>query len=728
MAIYNTGRYLDNSICSLLNQTIGIKTIQIILINDGSSDNSEEICLRYQKLYLNNIIYLKTKNNGVSKARNIGMTFAKGEYINFLDPDDFWDSKAFENVLSFFRIHSEINFISGRLKFFEARNDYHPLDYKFYKTRVVNLIKEYNCIHSSSSTSFFKASFISGKKFEEKILSGEDTRFVNDILLMDPKMGLIREAVYFCRRRADLTSRTQTQKKDVTFYFSTIKNVSQYLINRSISLYNKIIPFIQFYVAYDLLFRIESLAYKYLNTFEYWNYINLIQDLLQNIEDKYIMEQNNVEKKFKILALSKKYNKDLRYNISFENGTFKYLNYNLINLKEARNTIIWKKISINDNILYLEGVDNLWIPREKYFYFCKFGDKIIFAKTESFSGYDFNSLFGVIEKGKVIIFEIPLDNIEMQILHIYISFMEFQYEILTTQGYYTHIPSVPDGYYVSGNFIIKMINNRIIIYNYNNYIESYFEKLYCEQLLRLGKSYFIKYRKEIKKYRRTSKNKNHKKEIWIINDRKNKAGDNGEYFFRYLRNKKPKELNVYFVIQKNCSDYHRLNNLGNILDLDSIEYLKMFLKADKLLSSIYNSWVDNPFGDDQNFMRDLFNFEFILIQSGIIKDDISKSLNRLNSNINLLVTSTIREYNYILESNYGFKKQNVILTGLPRFDNLEKYKKNAIKDNSKMILVLPTWRLYIKGSKDSLMFEKIHSDYFKYILMHIFLIIKIIIF
>ena len=56
IAIYNTGRYLDQSIGSLLKQTIGYEEIQIILINDGSTDNSEEICLKYKKLYPDNII------------------------------------------------------------------------------------------------------------------------------------------------------------------------------------------------------------------------------------------------------------------------------------------------------------------------------------------------------------------------------------------------------------------------------------------------------------------------------------------------------------------------------------------------------------------------------------------------------------------------------------------------------------------------------------------------
>jgi len=48
MAIYNTGRYLDESIGSLINQTIGFEEIQLILVNDGSYDNSEEICLKYR--------------------------------------------------------------------------------------------------------------------------------------------------------------------------------------------------------------------------------------------------------------------------------------------------------------------------------------------------------------------------------------------------------------------------------------------------------------------------------------------------------------------------------------------------------------------------------------------------------------------------------------------------------------------------------------------------------
>ena len=84
ISIYNSGRYLEDTIKSLLNQTIGFESIQIILVNDGSTDNSENICLKYQKLYKKNILYINISHSGVSKARNIGLNYTKGLYTIML--------------------------------------------------------------------------------------------------------------------------------------------------------------------------------------------------------------------------------------------------------------------------------------------------------------------------------------------------------------------------------------------------------------------------------------------------------------------------------------------------------------------------------------------------------------------------------------------------------------------------------------------------------------------
>ena len=91
IAVYNTEDYLAEAIESVLNQKyIGYKHTQIILINDGSTDRSEEICQYYQQRFSKNIIFISQKNRGVSAARNLGIDAADGLYLNFLDSDDKW--------------------------------------------------------------------------------------------------------------------------------------------------------------------------------------------------------------------------------------------------------------------------------------------------------------------------------------------------------------------------------------------------------------------------------------------------------------------------------------------------------------------------------------------------------------------------------------------------------------------------------------------------------------
>ena len=83
--------------------------------------------------------------------------------------------------------------------------------------------------------------------------------------------------------------------------------------------------------------------------------------------------------------------------------------------------------------------------------------------------------------------------------------------------------------------------------HYSQKLEQYYEDQYCKQLLKEGKNSIIKLRKETKLYQNKYKSSQYRKEIWIISDRKNKAGDNGEYFFRYLRNRKPEGIKPFTV-------------------------------------------------------------------------------------------------------------------------------------------------------------------------------------
>lgn len=95
--IYNVEKYLPTCLNSIINQTY--KNLEILLINDGSSDNSGEICENYAKMD-NRIHVFHKRNEGVSSARNLGIDLSVGDFISFVDPDDFLDLNLYEIVIS----------------------------------------------------------------------------------------------------------------------------------------------------------------------------------------------------------------------------------------------------------------------------------------------------------------------------------------------------------------------------------------------------------------------------------------------------------------------------------------------------------------------------------------------------------------------------------------------------------------------------------------------------
>lgn len=94
--IYNVEKYLQRCLESLIDQTL--QDIEIILVNDGSTDDSGRIAEEYAEKYSGKVKYLEKENGGLSDARNFGMPYATGEYIAFLDSDDYIDKNAYEEM------------------------------------------------------------------------------------------------------------------------------------------------------------------------------------------------------------------------------------------------------------------------------------------------------------------------------------------------------------------------------------------------------------------------------------------------------------------------------------------------------------------------------------------------------------------------------------------------------------------------------------------------------
>ncbi len=120
--VYNVEKYLAGCLDSLLSQTIDISKVEILLINDGSTDSSEAICRDYAEKYENIFLYSK-ENEGLSKTRNFGLSKAQGKYIFYLDSDDTLRPDTLQSVCDFFdTVYDEVDLVTYKIiQYYQGR-------------------------------------------------------------------------------------------------------------------------------------------------------------------------------------------------------------------------------------------------------------------------------------------------------------------------------------------------------------------------------------------------------------------------------------------------------------------------------------------------------------------------------------------------------------------------------------------------------------------------------
>ena len=113
--VYNVEKYVESCLISLTEQTIGFESIEVLLVNDGSTDGSEAICRSFADKYENVVLYSK-ENEGLSKTRNCALSRANGKYIFFLDSDDRLRADTIKAVTDFFdTVYDEVDLVTYRI-------------------------------------------------------------------------------------------------------------------------------------------------------------------------------------------------------------------------------------------------------------------------------------------------------------------------------------------------------------------------------------------------------------------------------------------------------------------------------------------------------------------------------------------------------------------------------------------------------------------------------------
>ena len=703
MPIYNVEAYLEEAIASLVRQTIGFEDhIQLVMVNDGSPDRCDVICRRYCERYPDNIIYIEQENGGVSKARNTGIDAANGRILAFLDPDDLWEETAFENALHFFDEHGdEADVVAGRIKFFEMNDDYHPLDFKFNKgARVADLrqIREVFLSQSTAATTFIRREAVGDIRFDTALHHGEDSTFINKIILKKCKLGLLPEALYLYRKRSAGGSAVDNQVMKKAFYTTPLVHYHLELIHYCEQLYGEVLLYVQAMVAYDLLWRFgNNKMTEVLSEEELKEYDARVKEILSYIDDYAIFNQPRHGSVSKMAdAIYHKYGKDMYREVHLDKGVLKYKNFKLFNIDENKSKCVQVVgAAIRGDKLRIEMLIAQWILR------CGEENRLTFYANKkpyapSFSTYTVlqsPSRQGVEDYYTLATVEIPLKEFirsRGDTLTVVPKISVDGKESTMSLSYGKFVPNTlqfEPVYQRFGDYLLKAYQHSLKVY-YPKYAPLMLRKWdnNCKTYLEaIGRSDIADLR-----YRRLpafqKKNKKLGK-IWLISDRIDNAGDNGEVLFKYICEHKPQGVRPIFVIGEKATDEvkARLRGIGEVLLAEDSEYPLYFLSAECIISSSAGEFTINPFESDMCYYRDLCHFRYYFMNHGVNCGDCSNWLNKYNKGMRIFFTTGKSERQNIIDRHYNLTAEQVEITGLARFDAL-------YADTKKQLLILPSWR------------------------------------
>lgn len=190
--VYNTEKYLRQCLDSLANQTL--KEIEIIVINDGSKDNSQVILDEYSSKYNNFKVFVK-ENGGLSSARNLGIEKSTGKYITFLDSDDFVLSNMYEKMYKKIEEDKSDILVTNLYRYFDERNGVvlkaiHTYSDKIYKNFIIG--------SPCACGKLYKKSLFNNIKFRTTFY--EDLDIIPKLVKYTKKISYLDESFYMYRQ------------------------------------------------------------------------------------------------------------------------------------------------------------------------------------------------------------------------------------------------------------------------------------------------------------------------------------------------------------------------------------------------------------------------------------------------------------------------------------------------------------------------------------------------
>lgn len=229
--VYKAEKYLYECVESVLSQSF--KDVEIVLVDDGSPDNSGIICDELSQKY-SNIRVIHKENGGASSARNAGLKICQGEYVVFLDSDDFWgDNEALKKIDNLFEngvdivafaskdLYDDGTFVEDRYNYPEEMNSLTPLD-------TLKYMVSHDALNMHTAKRVYKKSFLinNGLFFKEGIRS-EDVELGMRYSNLLPTYRFLNEKIYVYRHHEDSVT-TTIGEKHLEEYLGIIEEFADY--------------------------------------------------------------------------------------------------------------------------------------------------------------------------------------------------------------------------------------------------------------------------------------------------------------------------------------------------------------------------------------------------------------------------------------------------------------------------------------------------------------------
>ena len=278
--VYNVEKYLEKCLLSLANQTL--KDIEVIIVNDGSPDNSQDIIDKYVKKY-NNFYGYKKPNGGLSSARNYGIKYAKGEYIAFLDSDDYVTSdmyeKMYEKAISnnFDMVVCDVTYVYDNKDSWIASSNI--------KNDTTDIKKTMINIYPAAWNKIFKKDLFKHDVYFKEGVWFEDVEFIYRLLPYVKNIGVVHEPFnQYVQREGSITN---TVNKKIYHYVYNMDGIIDFFKERK--LYDEYQKELEYsYVRYVYATFVKSIL-----RYDYKDYLEGVDFAIKSVKEHFPKYRRN---------------------------------------------------------------------------------------------------------------------------------------------------------------------------------------------------------------------------------------------------------------------------------------------------------------------------------------------------------------------------------------------------------------------------------------------------